>query len=152
MSSWAPLSYNHKSQMPFHSDSTSTQKRNYSHHGRKYISTISEWKGPGVHMLPVCFPPFAYWISAFPTPLLCWLNLCIYPDICFGFFSSFHSPCAYKAFPCTQAHLAGTLTSSLFWQAVNGAWALLPGPSCYLRRFCYTSLETTLPSISWLLV
>lgn len=29
-----------------------------------------------------------------------------------------------------------------FDRFVNGAWALLPGPSCYSRRFCYISLET----------
>lgn len=48
-----------------------------------------------------------------PSPWLCWLNLCIYPDICFGFLSSFQNPSGCRTFPCTQAHLAGALTSCL---------------------------------------
>lgn len=111
MSSWTPFNYNHE--CPFHSHSTSAQTRNNSHHGRKYMCTISKWGGPGGLMLSVSPPQFACWIDAFPQPWLCWLNLCIHPDICFGFRSSFQTPSGYRAFPCTQAHLAGALTSCL---------------------------------------
>lgn len=46
----------------------------------------------------------------------------------------------------------GSWHSAYSDRLVNEGWALLPGSSRYSRRFCYISLETTVPSISWLLV
>lgn len=74
------------------------------------------------------FPPqFAYWMNSFPLAHLCWLNLCIYPDICFGFLSSLQTPSGCRAFPCTQAHLAGALT---FYLTLTGL--SMEAELCYL--------------------
>lgn len=111
LSSWTPLNYNPKS--PFHLDSTSIKTRNNSHHERKYICTISKCRRPWVPHTSVSPLPLAYWVSALPLTPVVLANLCIYPDICFGFLSPFKTPSGYRAFPCTQAHLAGVLTSCL---------------------------------------
>lgn len=151
MSSWAPFNANHK--CPFHSDSTSTKIRNSSHYGRKYNCIISKWKGPGVHMLPESPSLFAYWINAFPLTLVVWVeSMYIYRHL-FWFSLIISKPIWMESF---SLHLSPLGWSSdilpSFDRLVNGGWALLPGPSRYSRRFCYVSFETTVPSISWLLV
>ena len=107
----APLNNNHK--CPFHLSSNLNQS----------LKWFSPWQK--IHLHPSqeertwgpcasCFPPqFAYWTNSFPLAQLCWLNPCIYPDICFGFLSSLQTPSGCRAFPCTQAHLAGALTFCL---------------------------------------
>lgn len=139
MSSWTPFNYNHE--CPFHSHSTSAQTRNNSHHGRKYMCTISKWGGPGGLMLSVSPPQFACWIDAFPQPWLCWLSLIISNPIWLQSFSLHPSPLGW-----------GPDILPSFDRLVNGSWTLLPMSSCYSRGFHYISLETTVASISWLLV
>lgn len=58
-------------------------------------------------------PPFAYWVNALSLTPVVLANLCIYPDICFGFLSPFKNTSGYRAFPCTQALLAEVLTFCL---------------------------------------
>ena len=105
------LNNNHK--CPFHSSSNLSQSRErFSPWQKIHLPPSQEERtwGPCVS----CFPPlFAYWMNTFPLPQLCWLNLCICPDICFGFLSSLQTPSGCSTSPCTQAHLAGTLTFCL---------------------------------------
>lgn len=70
-------------------------------------------------MLRVSPPSFTYWIIAFPSPQLCWLYRCIHPDICNDFLSFLQNSSGCTVFPCTQAQMAGALTSCLVLTALS---------------------------------
>lgn len=57
--------------------STSTKTRNNSHYGRKYICSISNWRGPGSTCFLLHLHHFPTESMFFPSPQLCWLNLYI---------------------------------------------------------------------------
>lgn len=146
MSSWALLNDNHK--CPFYSDSSSTKTRNY---GRKYICAVSSGRGPHASRFTpaVCLPHPCF--SPHPG---CVGWLCVYIQTSVLAFSHHFKTQMDVEFPHNQACLAAALTSCLgLTGLLMGAWAPLPGPSHYSRRFCYISCEARVPvpSASWLL-